>query len=103
MERAKGNSDLAKTYLLAVIALGLAISSPPVIAQTAVAPTAGVAGERIKRVVLVSIPDRKLAVLEGGEIIATFPIAVGATGSPSPTGEFQIVNRVANPTYYHPG
>ncbi len=53
--------------------------------------------------VLVSIPDRKLAVIEDGNVIAQFPIAVGAAGSPSPTGEFQIVNRVSNPTYYHPG
>ena len=27
----------------------------------------------------------------------------GRGASPSPTGEFQIVSRVANPTYYHPG
>jgi len=53
--------------------------------------------------VLVSIPDRKLAVMENGNIIATFPVAVGAAWSPSPTGEFQIVSRVANPTYYHRG
>ena len=52
---------------------------------------------------LVSIPDRKLAVLEDGNVIATFPVAVGAAASPSPTGEFQIVSRVANPTYYRPG
>ena len=58
---------------------------------------------RAKRVVLVSILDRKLAVLEDGDVIATFPIAVGAEDSPSPTGEFQIVSRVANPTYYRPG
>ena len=57
----------------------------------------------IKRVVLVSIADRKLAVIENGIVIATFPVAVGAAVSPSPTGEFQIVSRVANPTYYHPG
>jgi lipoprotein-anchoring transpeptidase ErfK/SrfK len=56
-----------------------------------------------RRVVLVSIPDRKLAVLDGNEVIATFPVAVGAAVSPSPTGEFQIVSRVANPTYYHTG
>jgi len=55
-----------------------------------------------KRVVLVSIPDRKLVVLEEGAVIATFPVAVGAAASPSPTGEFQIVSRVVNPTYYHP-
>jgi len=55
------------------------------------------------RLVLVSIPDRKLAVLENGNILATFPVAVGAAVSPSPTGEFQIVSRVANPWYYHHG
>lgn len=59
--------------------------------------------DRKKRVVLVSIPDRKLAVLEDGSVIATFPVAVGASASPSPTGQFQIVSRVVNPTYYHPG
>jgi lipoprotein-anchoring transpeptidase ErfK/SrfK len=55
------------------------------------------------RTVLVSIPDRKLAVIDGGQVVATFPIAVGAFVTPSPTGEFQIVTRVSNPTYYHSG
>ena len=55
------------------------------------------------RTVLVSLPDRQLAVLEDGQVIATFPVAVGASVSPSPVGEFRIVNRVANPTYYRPG
>ncbi len=58
---------------------------------------------RAQRLVLVSIPDRKLAVLENGKVLAYFPVAVGATASPSPTGEFVIVSRVANPTYYHDG
>jgi len=55
------------------------------------------------RLVLVSIPDRKLAVLDGGNVIATFDVAVGAVRSPSPTGEFQIVSRAANPIYNHRG
>ncbi|HEV2395385.1 MAG TPA: L,D-transpeptidase [Candidatus Sulfotelmatobacter sp.] len=55
------------------------------------------------RVVLVSLVDRQLAVIEDGEVIATFSIAVGADLTPSPTGEFKVVNRVQNPTYYHPG
>jgi lipoprotein-anchoring transpeptidase ErfK/SrfK len=53
--------------------------------------------------VLVSLADRQLAVLEGGNVLAYFPIAVGAEESPSPTGEFQIVSRVVNPAYYHEG
>jgi len=59
--------------------------------------------DRGHRVVVVSIPDRKLAVMENGNVLATFPVAVGAAVSPSPTGEFQIVSRVANPWYYHRG
>jgi lipoprotein-anchoring transpeptidase ErfK/SrfK len=55
------------------------------------------------RLVLVSIPDRKLAVLERGKVIRTFSVAVGAVNSASPTGEFQIIARLKDPTYYHPG
>jgi lipoprotein-anchoring transpeptidase ErfK/SrfK len=58
---------------------------------------------KANRQVLISIPDRKLAVIEQGKVVRTFPVSVGASASPSPTGEFEIVHRVANPTYYHPG
>lgn len=55
------------------------------------------------RVVLVSLVDRQLAVIQDGEVIATFQVAVGADVTPSPAGEFKVVNRLENPTYYHPG
>lgn len=55
------------------------------------------------REIVVSIPDRKLALLEDGELLAIYPVAVGAHNSPSPTGDFTIVNRLENPAYYHPG
>jgi|SRR5580704_43893 L,D-transpeptidase ErfK/SrfK len=56
-----------------------------------------------RREIMVSIPDRKLAVLEDGQVVRIFPVAVGPSCSPSPTGDFQIVTPVSNPTYYHPG
>ena len=59
--------------------------------------------EPFVRRVVVSIPDRKLAVVENNEVVQVFAVAVGAPNSPSPSGTFTIVNRVANPTYYHPG
>ena len=59
--------------------------------------------ERVRRQIVVSIPDRKLAVMENGTIIRIFPVSVGAAVSPSPVGQFEIVARVANPTYYHAG
>ncbi|HEX7961215.1 MAG TPA: L,D-transpeptidase [Terriglobales bacterium] len=55
------------------------------------------------RKIVVSIPDRKLALIEDGEIIKVYAVAVGASESPSPEGEFKIVNRLTSPTYYHPG
>ena|SRR5437763_5800025 len=55
------------------------------------------------RKIVVSIPDRKLALIEDGEIIKVFPVAIGASESPTPEGEFKIVNRLTSPTYYHPG
>ena len=59
--------------------------------------------EAVVRRIVVSIPDRKLAVVENNEVVQLFAVAVGAAVSPSPTGTFTIVNRVANPTYYHSG
>ena len=55
------------------------------------------------RQILVSLPDRKLALIEDGEVKKVYPVAVGKVTTPSPSGSFQIVNRVTNPTYYHPG
>jgi lipoprotein-anchoring transpeptidase ErfK/SrfK len=59
-------------------------------------------GRTLRRVV-VSIPDRKLAVIENGVVIGRFDVAVGKPASPSPVGTFTIVSRVDHPTYYAPG
>jgi lipoprotein-anchoring transpeptidase ErfK/SrfK len=86
----------AQKYVLGLLALAMAIPSTAQNSQP-------VGATAVRRTVLVSIPDRKLALIEGERVIAQFPIAVGAAASPSPTGEFQIVNRITNPAYYHAG
>jgi lipoprotein-anchoring transpeptidase ErfK/SrfK len=58
---------------------------------------------RTPRRIVVSIPDRKLAVIENGRVLRSFDIAVGAPHSPSPVGSFKIVNHIANPTWYYKG
>lgn len=91
----------AGRILLAVLMLGLTI---PSFSQSALSPAARPVGSvRTPRIVVVSIPDRKLAVIDDGNVIVKFSVAVGAVTSPSPTGRFQIVSRVSNPTYYRPG
>jgi lipoprotein-anchoring transpeptidase ErfK/SrfK len=58
---------------------------------------------RVKRQVVVSIPDRKLVVMADGAVLKVFAVAVGADVSPSPTGGFEIVTRLTDPAYYHAG
>ena len=90
-------AGMIATVLLTLTMSGFAqISSSPITANVSAPP-------RIRRIVLVSIADRRLAVIEDGNVLAHFPVAVGAPVSPSPTGEFEIVNRVADPAYYHDG
>jgi lipoprotein-anchoring transpeptidase ErfK/SrfK len=55
------------------------------------------------RKIIISIPDRKLAVMESGKVIRIFPTAVGALKSPSPSGSFKIVQRLSQPTWYSKG
>src|SRR5689334_20639196 len=53
------------------------------------------------RRVVISIADRKLAVMEEGRLLKVYPIAVGTSRTPSPDGDFVIINRAKDPTYRH--
>jgi len=55
------------------------------------------------RRIVVSIPDRKLALVENGKVVKVYSTAVGADSTPSPTGTFTVIARVPNPTWYHAG
>ncbi len=80
----------------AVVALAVAEAHAENQGATAKAPEP-------KREVIVSVADRKLALLEDGEVVKIYSVAVGAPISPSPTGEFKIITRIVDPTYYHKG
>ena len=56
-----------------------------------------------RRVLVISIPDRKLAVTEDGRVLKVYPVAVGAAVTPSPAGVMKVANKVVNPTFYHAG
>ena len=83
---------------IATMTIALIFARPSLAADTVPAASASVT-----RRVVVSIPDRKLALIENDQIVRIYPVAVGAVVSPSPVGTFSIVNRVSNPTYYKTG
>jgi lipoprotein-anchoring transpeptidase ErfK/SrfK len=78
---------------LAAIAAALAIAAADALAQEAARP---------QRRIVVSIAERKLALIEDGRVLRMYDTAVGAASSPSPVGEFTIELRLPHPTWYGP-
>lgn len=55
------------------------------------------------RRIVISIPDRTLTLLEGDCVLKVYDVAVGKPSTPTPEGEFEIVNRLHNPVWYSHG
>ena len=88
-----------RTSSVGAVMMAVALGSGPAMA----AEGARVVDAPPARRIVVSLPDRKLALIENEEIVSIYPVAIGAPRSPSPVGTFNVVTRVANPTYYKPG
>lgn len=67
------------------------------------AATTQIFAEDPTRRLIVSIADRKIVLIEDGQVVKTYPIAVGKKSTPSPSGSFHIASRVVKPTWYQPG
>jgi L,D-transpeptidase ErfK/SrfK len=84
---------------LAIVAGTLIASPASAVEKTPRTASPAVAGRRL----VVSIPDRKLALIENGDVVTVFAVAVGKAATPSPVGTLTIINRVSHPTYYKAG
>lgn len=89
---------LAAVLAMTTLSAALQTSTPP-----AASPKAPELAKASVRWIIVSLPDRKLAIFKDGQVLRVYRVAVGKASTPSPVGEFKIVNRVLNPTYYHKG
>ena len=81
----------------------LVLSTPVLRAQTPPASDTVRPAQAVARTIVVSLKDRRLALLEDGVVKEIYRVAIGTDTSPSPAGVFTIVNRVTHPTYYHDG
>jgi lipoprotein-anchoring transpeptidase ErfK/SrfK len=61
-----------------------------------------VLAEEPRRRIIISVPDRKLVLIENGRVVKTYEIAVGTAATPSPDGTFHIAERIQHPTWYGP-
>ncbi len=83
--------------LIAVLAMPLAGS---LVFGVAAARTPNAEDTSIEMVA--SLGARTLTISRGGEVIKTFPVAVGASKYPTPTGNFNVRKVVWNPSWVPP-
>ena len=55
------------------------------------------------KVILVRTGENKLYLYDGGRIVKEWPVATGSAGFPTPTGVYEIVSKIVNPSWYNPG
>lgn len=56
-----------------------------------------------RREIVVSLEDRRLALIEDGAVRKIYTVGVGKATTPTPVGTFTIERRVMNPSYWHAG
>ncbi|WP_369795509.1 L,D-transpeptidase [Synechococcus sp. GFB01] len=88
---------------LATVPASLAESSATV-AGAATAPAAlgtapATAAISSTRDILLELGKRQISLRENGQVLHTWPVAIGDPNTPTPTGRFQVKNKVINPIY----
>jgi len=73
----------------------------PILLLAAAASAAAATTTDTRRIVI-SIPDHKLTLIDGDKVIRVYEVATGKLSTPSPEGDFRVVNRVAHPTWFSP-
>jgi hypothetical protein len=95
------NAGLAAMAMAGLMGTGQTGMSPVAQAQSQSAQVP--ATRQSTRLIVVSLEDRKLALVENGQVMKVYTVAVGKSSTPSPVGEFTIERRAMNPTYHHDG
>ena len=83
-------SRLSKLAMAAVAALMMAVQAKAQYGSNQATQGPAPAPAVAKRVIIVSLEDRKLALLEDGQVKRVYSVAVGKPSTPSPVGAFTI-------------
>jgi lipoprotein-anchoring transpeptidase ErfK/SrfK len=75
---------------------------PTQVETTTVTVRPSVTTASFDRVLYLDQAARKLSLLQGGEVVRSWPVAVGMGGSPTPKGTFTVGAKRYEPTWYNP-
>ncbi|HWC11071.1 MAG TPA: L,D-transpeptidase/peptidoglycan binding protein [Acidimicrobiales bacterium] len=62
-----------------------------------------VGADAVAKVILVRTGENMLYLYENGRIAKSWPVATGTADYPTPTGTWQVVQKLVNPTWVNPG
>jgi len=51
---------------------------------------------------VIRLSDRRVYVYDRDKVTTSFPIAIGRSGWETPTGKFQVMDKITNPAWEHP-
>ena len=95
---------VTKTLLAAVIALALAIANAELASATedhfdlpGDSWGAPVAAESLR--IVINVPAKRLSLVEGVSLVRAYPVAVGRPWTPTPRGQFRILQKAKDPTW----
>ena len=77
-----------------VLLLLVVILSPSVFAQ--------IDPDLVSPSIVINLPSRTLELYSKTNLIKVYPIAIGKSSTPSPLGNFQIINKEVTPCWIHP-
>jgi len=85
------SSDAALSAASRVVTLPIAYEIPKVVESS------------FKRAIIVSLSQCKIRLYDGANLVKTYPCAPGQAAYPTPTGDFEVVTKLANSPWYNPG
>lgn len=91
-----GRSAIALEAPPPVPALKPALTAPGATTPAAGTTTAAVTSTR--RIVL-ELGRRTISLMEDDKVLGSWPVAIGDPATPTPTGTYQVMNKVMNPQY----
>lgn len=97
---------LGAIALVSVMATGATASvMPSSVSPAPQLPALGTAGHylpKVERRLVLRLSERRVYVYRRDQVVASYPVAIGRSGWETPTGKFEVMQRVKEPTWQHP-
>lgn len=97
--RAAGTAEVQTSAPRATAPAGLQPPPPVPPATPAAGSAPATAAVTSTRQIVLELGRRTISLVDNGKVLGSWPVAIGDPSTPTPTGTFQVRNKVVNPQY----